>query len=236
MKKIISLFSVIAMICTMLTTVAFADDNNKFYIEKAADGTNVTLTFYMKTNQTITSASGTLDATAALAACDSVSFEKKDATTFTVNTTQKVIAWTLADTAGVTGTIELGSVTFTNVKSTFSLPLKRAYVAKDDTKTSVVSSFTNEQVGYEVTAPEEEEDKIEVAALEDGGNMYGMKTKVAKVTIPAGKTATKAVVSDGTTSKNYDLPSGVKGGAAEFIAIIRYAADLVNPAFTLKVE
>ena len=76
--------------------------------------------------------------------------------------------------------------------------------------------------------------KAEVAALEDGGDMYGMKTKVAKVTTN-GAEVSKAKVTLGDEFKYYDLPAGVSG-TADFIAIIRYAASLGNPAFTLSVE
>jgi hypothetical protein len=44
MKKIISLLSVIAMLFTMLTTVAFAEEEGRFYWEQTAkDDTSVTL-------------------------------------------------------------------------------------------------------------------------------------------------------------------------------------------------
>lgn len=81
-----------------------------------------------------------------------------------------------------------------------------------------------------------EDPKVTVATLEDGGKMYGMNTKVAEVSVPEGATASKATVTLGEESKTYELPAGVKGQVGSFIAIIRYAADLVNPAFTLTVE
>lgn len=73
-----------------------------------------------------------------------------------------------------------------------------------------------------------------VSALEDGGAMYGMKTKVAKVEIPADYAATKAIISDGSKTQTYDLPLSVKG-ASSFVAIIRYAGEAVK-TFTLTVE
>ena len=83
---------------------------------------------------------------------------------------------------------------------------------------------------------EKPEPEVTVAALEDGGDMYGMKTKVSKVTIPENVEVSKAVVTLDGVSKEYDLPAGVKGALAGFIAIIRYNAELVNPAFTLTIE
>ena len=233
MKKIISLLSVFAMLATLFTTVAFADDNNKFYIKETVDGTNVTLTFLVKSNQQISAASGSLDLTAAYAACDNISATKANASVFNLNTTQKVIAWNYADTTGFTGELELGSVTFENVKSDFAMPQKKAFKATVGS-TNVTASFTNEQVGYTVKAPTVTPAGPEVADLEDGGDMYGMKTKVAKVTTN-GAEVSKAIVKLGDESKSYDLPAGVSG-TADFIAIIRYAASLVNPAFTLSVE
>jgi hypothetical protein len=222
MKKIISLLSVFAMIATLFTTVAFADDNNKFYIEESVDGTNVTLTLYMTTNQTITAASGTHDLTAAYAACDSIDYKQSDATVYSINATQKVLSWSIADVNGVTGTVELGTVTFTNVKSDFSLPQKRNFTAKDDTKTNVIASFTNEAAGYTVKAPKTEDE------------LPADRTAAVKF---AADENTFVEITKGAEVKNYFLPSNVKGDATVY-GLLKYTVDGTNVAsgdiFTIK--
>ena len=236
MKKIISLLSVFAMIATLFTTVAFADANNKFYIEESVDGTNVTLTFYLTTDKTLTSASGALNMADAKAACDSISAAPSNGNIFNYNATQNVLSWTVSDVNGFTGEQEIGVLTLTNVKADFAMAVKRAFTAKDDAKVSVVADFTNEQVGYTVKAPTVTPAGPEVAELEKGGEMYGMNTQVAKVTTN-GAEVSKAKVTLGKEFKYYDLPTGVSGTLDSFIAIIRYSAELGdNPAFELSVE
>lgn len=238
MKKIISLLSVFAMIATMFTTVAFADDNNKFYVEETVDGTNVTLTILLKTNLSIKAASGSLDLTAAYGACDGVAFEKATTEGVTsnlnVNATQKVLAWNMASTDGFDGVLTLGTVTFTNVKADFALPQKKAFTAKNTA--SVLSSFTNEQVGYAVKAPVIEDEKAATMDAPVAGNdMYGMKTALTKITFKSVANPVVKLAKDGKDSgKTYELPANVKGGNVDIIGIIRYAAD-VTGEFVLSV-
>lgn len=152
MKRIISLVLVFVMFCSMLTTVTSAGSVNRFYWEETRDGKNVTLKLVMETSETLMSASGTHDLTVAYESCDSITFTQLASNIFNVNSTQKVVSWSVTDIDGVTGRVELGTITFENVKSTFILPEKRAYTAKNDQKISVIDLFTNDAVDYTVYA------------------------------------------------------------------------------------
>lgn len=212
MKKIISLLSVFAMIATLFTTVAFADDNNKFYVEETVDGTNVTLDLYMTTEYYLSSASNTLNLADAYLACDNITFTKgPDSNTFNVNSSQKVLAWAITSAGEATGTLYLGQITFVNVKSDFTLPSKRAAVAKDADKVSIIANFTDEQTGYTVKAP------------------------VTEPELPAARTAItgafEAVVGDyveisltNKGSKIYALPTGVKG-TGKVAGMLKYTVN-----------
>jgi hypothetical protein len=250
MKKILSLFSAIAMIATMFTTVAFADENNKMYWVREDDGSNpnsITLGFYITTEDDVISGGVYLDAQdmldAGLTQTDlTISKKLSGSGTFAYNKNAKEIRATLTATQSEpysAGDIYFGNITFdlTNATRDFSISVEKVMDVKLASDKSVVTDkFDVTGAAYTFAKAEEEDPKVTVAALEDGGKMYGMNTKVAEVSVPEGATASKATVTLGEESKTYDLPAGVKGQVGSFIAIIRYAADLVNPAFTLTVE
>lgn len=86
---------------------------------------------------------------------------------------------------------------------------------------------------------DDDNDDEEKAATMDtpvaGNDMYGMKTALTKITFNNVENPVVKLEKDGVDSgKSYDLPANVKGGAAEIIGIIRYAAD-VKGEFVLSV-
>ena len=244
MKKIISLLSVFAMICTLFTSVALADESNKFYWEEVEKtNTSLTLKLIMETNLNIASSSGTHDITEALANGAKVTVTKLDSTVFSVNTTAKVISWSITSVEGVTGKIDLGTVTFdlTNLTASFSLPAKRAYTAKDTAKQSVIDSFTNDAVGYTVTKPTTTPTaKAAVAgkAIEDGFKTFSTD---AAIEFAVGATPTIEISKSGTTDKLTEtLKSDVIGeGKTKIIPIVSYKIGRNGVAggdiFTIKV-
>lgn len=155
MKKIISLLSAVAILLSM-TVVAFADENNKLYFEEVSKtDTELVLNLVLETNQTINSSGAALDLADAVAAGAKATGTQGAAMVFNVDDTNaKVISYSLTSTTGETGKIVLGTVTFdlSKVTSDFTLPQKKAMTAKSG-KTNVASSFTNEAVGYAISAP-----------------------------------------------------------------------------------
>lgn len=159
MKKIISLISVLAMLISMMTTVAFADADNKLeWVEVDKTATTVTLKLVLTTNQTVTSAGCTFSLADATAnGVTSVTSTPITASTFNVNTSKNVLAWKLAQPAGVTGTIELGTATFTygattkSFKITLGTASRDKFTITDENKNSIVDSITTTAIGQEIT-------------------------------------------------------------------------------------
>ena len=159
MKKIISLISVLAMLISMMTTVAFADADNKLeWVEVDKTATTVTLKLVLTTNQTVTSAGCTFSLADATAnGVTSVTSTPITASTFNVNTSKNVLAWKLAQPAGVTGTIELGTATFTygaatkSFKITLGTASRDKFTITDENKNPIVDSITTTAIGQEIT-------------------------------------------------------------------------------------
>jgi hypothetical protein len=219
MKKFISLLSVFAIICTMFTTVAFAGSDEIYWAE-SVDGTDVTLTLTIDSSKTVTTAKLYFDGTAAAAACDEIVVTKVDASTATFNASKKVLAFTYANVDGA-DKIELATVTFKNVKSSFTLPRHTTkWVVTDSTKVDFLTDMTISADGYEV--------------------------KVAGPVLPADRAAAVKFAADentfveitkGAEVKNYFLPAGVKGDATVY-GLLKYTVDGTNVAsgdiFTIK--
>ncbi len=163
MKKIISLLSVFAMIATMFTTVAMADENNYLDAEILQhDAETLKIRLYLQTNQTINSSQAKFDLNTIakennLTASD-VSFTKLSANTCSAVTgstklpaVKNVLAYTYANTDGITGRIDLMEVTF-NVKNvtTFALPLKTALSVKANGGVDLTSMFDNRVTGLKI--------------------------------------------------------------------------------------
>lgn len=157
MKKIVSLLLAMAMMFTLVTTIAFADENNSVsLVETEKTDTSLTLKLVVQTNLQVRQIGITLDLTDAFNKGATVSsFKGFGSYVFNVNSSRKVLSSSYVDmtgVTGVTGTIELGTVTFdmSNVTESFTLSQGRALDIKDMSGTSVVSQFTNTAYGLVV--------------------------------------------------------------------------------------
>ena len=158
MKKIISLISVLALLLSMMTTVAFADENNKLEWEEVGKTeSTITLKLVFTTNKNITSAGCYFSLDDAIAnGVTAVSGKNISAKVFQANYAKSVIAATIADTNGeTTGRVELCEVTFTfgDTTKSFTLPLKsgKKFEVKDADRTVVTDDFSNTAFTQEIT-------------------------------------------------------------------------------------
>lgn len=232
MKKFISFLSIFAIICTLFTNIAIADEYNKFYCEESVNGTDVTLTFYVTTNKELSQTSGALDLAGAYAACDEIVFQQIDYV-FNVNSSLKVMSWSVLNTDGstFTGSATLGTITFKNVKSAFTLSQRRAFTAKDGSKASVVDSFTNTQVDYTVNVPSTTKVATEGDSYNGRSTFYGTATD-----IPSGTSTITAEMTKGSETKTdtIDIPDGIWGGKTKILPIVSYdPAEVTSGVFTL---
>lgn len=191
MKKIISLLSAFAMIATMFTTVAMADENNYLDAEILQhDANTMTIRLYLQTNQNVASAGATYNLSNAVTdygykAAD-VTYELKDAlaggaktddTLSAANSKRKnILNFSFANTSGgQTGRINLMDVTFNvtfNVtgKKDYVLPMQSAGTVLKVTNAdgeNITSMFDDKVLGITI-GPKAEEVKFTPAA---GGNM-----------------------------------------------------------------
>ena len=163
MKKIISLLSVFAMIATMFTTIATADENNYIGWEVVEHtSTKLKANVVINTNQTITYAECTLSlADAASKGLTTVSGEKVTASSFTVSLKgrSKVVAFTYS--GSFTGKTVMGTVEFdlTGVKPFTLTEGKPKLLLKGEANADVTSSFTDNYTGYTV-APKADENTV----------------------------------------------------------------------------
>lgn len=170
MKKIISFISVLAMLISMMTTVAFADENNRLEWEKVdSTETSITLKLVLTTNQTISSAGGSfvLD-DAKTNGVTAVKGTKIEAATFNANFSRNVVAFKYTNTDGGTGRIEMGTlvVTFGENTKSFKLPIGEGskYALTISTpgeggaESSILDSFTTTADGQEIVVKEDVKD------------------------------------------------------------------------------
>lgn len=234
MKKIISLFSVIAMLFTLMTTVAFAGgEEGRFYWEETAkDDTSVTLALVFDASRECSKIQISFDTQAALAAGVKISMVSKHekASAFQVAdasaaASKQVISVTLTDSdISMVGKVVLGEVKFDFADASVSsivLPAKKDASVNGQSTTDKLT-FTNEAVGYTVEAP-----KTEVELPAD---------RTAAVKFAADEN-TFVEITKGAEVKNYFLPSNVKGDATVY-GLLKYTVDGTNVAsgdiFTIK--
>ena len=149
MKKIISLISVLALLLSMMTTVAFADANNKLEWEEVEQTeSTLTLKLVLTTDKNIMAITGGQFslAEAKNSGVTNATATKIAATNFNVAFSRGAIAVSFATAADfLTGRVELGTVTFTLSDSakSFTLPLNgtKALVLNDENKVNVANSF-----------------------------------------------------------------------------------------------
>lgn len=230
MKKIISLLSAIAMMFTLITTVAFADDNNTVYFEKT-DGTNeVTLKLVLKTNKTITKAAVTIDLTDAYEKGATVKgfTQLSGATIFNVNTDQKVLSTTVNQVKGVTGTLELGTMTLdlSKVTEDFTLTQKRAFSVKNGS-TLLTDGFTNNAYGYVVKAPVAETTEYTVTFKADDVEVSSVKVA---------ENGTVATLPDAPAKVGYTFSKWVANGVDFTTSTVITANTTVTAEYTKNEE
>lgn len=200
MKKIISFISVLAMLISMMTTVAFADENNRLEWEKVdSTETSITLKLVLTTNQTISSAGGSfvLD-DAKTNGVTAVKGTKIEAATFNANFSRNVVAFKYTNTDGGTGRIEMGTlvVTFGENTKSFKLPIGEGskYALTISTpgeggaESSILDSFTTTADGQEIVVKEDVKDPT--IALDP-----------TSATLKMGKTETVTITA---TTENFD--------------------------------
>lgn len=150
MKKFISLISVLALLFSMMTTVAFADKNNKVEWEKVSN-TESTITYklVMTTDKSISQYGFYCSLEDGIAnGLTNVTGTKIKAGTLQPSYAKKLIVASFSDIQNpVTGRIEICEITFTfgdNAKP-FAMPVvpKRTTSIKDENKKSVLDNFTN---------------------------------------------------------------------------------------------
>lgn len=159
MKKIISLISVLALLLSMMTTVAFADAKNKLEWEEV-EKTESTLTLKLvlttdKNIKAITGGQFSL-AEAKNSGVTKATGTKIAASNFNVAFARNAIAVTFATAEDfLTGRVELGTVTFTLSDSakSFTLPLNgtKKLVLNDENNVNVVDSFDLTAYSQEIT-------------------------------------------------------------------------------------
>ena len=254
MKRIISLFAMLATICTLFTSVAFAAGEGRFYWEEtASDATSKTLTLYFETTENcskIQASFKTVDALAGGVKISEVSRHEK-ASVFniadnTVATTKQVISITLTDTdISMTGKVAVGSIKFDFADATidsFTLPQAKAASVNGATSTDKVT-VTNDAAGYTVTKPTTTPTaKAAVAgkAIEDGFKTFSTDAAIefavdATPTIEISKTGKNS-----DTKLTETLGSGVIGeGKTKIIPIVSYKIGRhgveAGDIFTIKV-
>lgn len=236
MKKIISLLSVFAMIATMFTTIATADENNYIGWEVVEHtSTKLKANVVINTNQTITYAECTLSlADAYSKGLRTVSAEKVTASSFTASLTGrgKVVAFTYS--GSFTGKTVMGTVEFdlTGVQPFTLTAGTPKLLLKGEANVDVTSSFTDNYTGYTVAPKADEGFKPAV-----GGNMVNPATGETNKTyltdvveFNTNETApTIKIQDDAGTTKTFDgnwYPTNLKGqGTIKVLVIVRYAGE-----------
>lgn len=164
MKKIISLLSALALLLSMMTTVAFADENNKIeWVKVDSTATTITLKLVATTNQQVASIAGAFSLDNAKEnGVTAVNGAKIDAVTFKPNYSKSVIAFTFTNVEGATGEIELGTATFTvsDTTKSFTLPTftGKTLTVKNTNKVPIADSFTATAFGQEIIVKEDVKD------------------------------------------------------------------------------
>ena len=245
MKKIVSLLSAFAMICTMLSTVAFADASNELVLtpkNKTANSVDldVSVTTTYEDLQTITVY---FDMSDALTKGATVKVANADAT-LSFNNAQKMVALSFAPTDAhkyVSGTV-LGTISLTNISDNFNIKLKPSTGRMTTKITSTGSgTVTNEIVDpatFSNSVTMQDKPKFTPAA---GGEQYGQKTYIPgiiSVDLSKAADAKVKITDEANVSKEVALADYVPAlsgeGSINLLAIVRYAGE-TDKTFTVEV-
>ncbi len=252
MKKVISFLSAVAMAFSLVTSIAFADENNKIFWEKDNETqTSVTYSLYMLTEQDVISGGVNLDASDMIAkgvTVDNLKIEKKLTASgnFSYNKSKNYIVATLAATPSApyeAGKICYGTITFdlTNATGSFTLPIAKSVAIKGTDKSTLDDKFTLDGAVLTVTKPTptpSEKAAVAGKAIEDGFKTFSTD---AAIEFAVDATPTIEISKSGTTDKLTEtLGSGVIGeGKTKIIPIVSYKIGRHGVAagdiFTIKV-
>lgn len=246
MKKILSLLSALAIVCTMLTSVAFAEDSKRFFFEENWNEakTELTLTLCLTTDETLSSfgayygVKNLLNAGVTIVSTEKLFDAGTTGTVFgTTNLTPAANATTqiAASAAGATinpGTYKIANIVL-NVKNmtaeSAAFTQQRALNIKDAAGTKI-TTFVNDAASYEVKKPADE--GFKPAA---GGTMVNPadgKTNKTYLTdiveFNTDETAPSITIKDEAgETKTFDgdwYPTNLKGqGTIKVLVIVRYA-------------
>lgn len=246
MKKIISLLSVFAIVCTMFTTVSFAA-GNRIYFEESKSGNKVSLTLVADMAEGASNISGQIDwSDVAAAGVTAKLVSATDGVTFRLIDTAKakVITFTALDTAATdkyVGKVEFGTIEFDLTAATVnSVAFKQKAALKCSSATGTLD-IQNDAFTYTLT--KEAETKLEGA----GGDMVNPGTGLKEKTYITGVLELAAglenpvveITDEAGEKKEYkadDWYPQVKGaGTVNVLAIVRYAGDTAK-TFTLNLK
>ena len=240
MKKIISLLSVFALIATMFTTVAMADENNYLKWEiKSSSATSLTADLVLKTSHALNQVQGTLKlANAKKNGLKSVTFTQTEGGKIGASAKTTLSIAYASDVDIPAGEYVIGTVTLNfNEGSSYKLnevarAVKLASMSEDFT-----SEFTNGFFDLEFPA-KSEEPKFTPAA---GGEQYGQKTYIPgiiSVDLSKAADAKVKITDEANVSREVALADYVPAlsgeGSINLLAIVRYAGE-TDKTFTIEV-
>lgn len=237
MKKIISLLSVFAIVCTMFTTVSFAA-GNRLYFEESKSGNTVTLTLVADMAEGASNISGQIDLTDVFAAGVTAKVTSTTAgITFRVVNTKraKCITFTALDTD--TSDKYVGKVVFGTVEFDFTNATSNSIAFKELKPlecASVTSNLVIQNDAFTYVLAKEADEGFKPAA---GGNMVNPangqteKTYLTDIVeFNTDETAPTIKIKDELGEiKTFDgnwYPTNLKGqGTIKALLIVRYAGE-----------
>ena len=237
MKKIISLLSVFAIVCTMFTTVSFAA-GNRIYFEESKSGNTFALTLVADMAEGASNISGQIDLTDVFAAGVTAKVTSTTAgITFRVLNTKraKCITFTALDTD--TSDKYVGKVVFGTVEFDFTNATSNSIAFKQLKALECASATANLEIqndAFTYVLAKEADEGFKPAA---GGNMVNPangKTEKTYLTdivkFNTDETAPSITIKDEAgETKTFDgnwYPTNLKGqGTINVLVIVRYAGE-----------
>lgn len=235
MKKIISLLSVFAIVCTMFTTVSFAA-GNRIYFEESKSGNTVALTLVADMAEGASNISGQIDLTDVFAAgvTAKVTSTTSGITFRVLNTKRaKCITFTALDTD--TSDKYVGKVVFGTVEFDFTNATSNSIAFKQLKALECASATANLEIqndAFTYVLAKEADEGFKPAA---GGNMVNPATGKTEQTyltdiveFNTDETAPSITIKDEAgETKTFDgdwYPTNLKGqGTIKVLVIVRYA-------------
>ena len=235
MKKIISLLSVFAIVCTMFTTVSFAA-GNRIYFEESKSGNTVALTLVADMAEGASNISGQIDLTDVFAAgvTAKVTSTTSGITFRVLNTKRaKCITFTALDTD--TSDKYVGKVVFGTVEFDFTNATSNSIAFKQLKALECASATANLEIqndAFTYVLAKEADEGFKPAAGGDMVNPATGKTEQTYLTdiveFNTDETAPSITIKDEAgETKTFDgdwYPTNLKGqGTIKVLVIVRYA-------------